>query len=137
MWLETLKELKKEKGLSSKRIAEMAKLPEKTVVRIFNGETKNPYADVLYRIAVALGVSLDDLLADSKAVVGSKSLADMQEEVTQLKAERDALIAENGALKTKVETLSDKVETLRDKVDFLKDEIISTHNYYIKQKTHE
>ena len=128
MWLDTLKELKKEKGLSSKRIAEMAKLPEKTVVRIFNGETKNPYAHVLYQIAVVLGISLDDLLADSKAVVGSKNLAEMQEEINSLKDERDALLAENGALK-------EKVDTLRNKVDSLKDEIIDTHNYYIKHKS--
>ena len=130
MWLETLKELKKEKGLSTKRIAEMAKIPEKTVKRIFTGETKNPSADVLHHIAVALDISLDELLADSKAVVGCHSLTEMQEEVNKLKAERDALIAENGALKS-------KVESLRNKVDSLKDEIISTHNYYIKHNTHE
>ena len=114
MWLDTLKELKKEKGLSSKRIAEMANLPEKTVVRIFNGETKNPYADVLYHIAVVLGVSLDDLLADSKTVVGCHSLAEMQEEVNALKLERDALIAENGALRNKVDSLRDRVDSLTD-----------------------
>lgn len=125
MWLDNLKELKKAKGMSSKQIAEAAKLPERTVSRIFSGDTPNPYADTLYHIVVVLGGSLDDLLADSKTVVGSKNLISLQEEVDRLKNENAALKDENAVLK-------DKVDTLKDKIDVLKDEIISTHSYYIK-----
>ena len=128
MWLDNLKELKKTKGMSSKQIAEASKLPERTVSRIFSGDTPNPYADTLYRIVVVLGGSLDDLLADSKTVVGSKNLISLQEEVDRLKNENAALKDENAILK-------DKVDTLKDKIDVLKDEIISTHSYYIKLRT--
>ena len=74
MWLENLKELKKEKGLSVKQIAELTRLPERTVARIFSGDTPNPYIDTIHRIVTMLGGSLDDILADSNVVVGSRSL---------------------------------------------------------------
>ena len=118
MWLDNLKELKKAKGLSSKQIAEMAKLPEKTVVRIFSGESNNPYADTLYRIVDVLGGSLDDVLTDSKAVVGTKSLAALQEEVDALNIQLSTLQVENGLLTEKAETLTAENTTLKtEKMD--------------------
>ena len=91
MWLENLKLLKKQSGLSSKQIAERTNLPERTVCRIFSGETDNPYVDTLYRIVVVLNGSLDDILADTKAVVGHSSLKDMQEEIDKLRRENEML----------------------------------------------
>ena len=66
MWLENLKTLKKEKGLSIKQIADKTNLPERTVNRILSGETDNPYVDTLHRIVTVLGGSLDDILAEFK-----------------------------------------------------------------------
>lgn len=128
MWLDNLKELKAKSKMSSKQIAEMTNLPERTVIRIFSGDTDNPYVDTLHRIVAVLGGSLDDVLADSKTVVGSKDLATLQEEIDRLKVERDALLAENSALKA-------KIDTLKDKIDTLKDDIIAIHNYYIGHKS--
>ena len=48
MWLDNIKELKKAKGMSAKQIAEATKLPERTVTRIFSGDTDNPYVDTLH-----------------------------------------------------------------------------------------
>ena len=42
MWLDNLKEFKKAKGLTSKQLAEITKIPESTIKRIFAGETDNP-----------------------------------------------------------------------------------------------
>lgn len=137
MWLDNLKELKKAKGLSQKQIADLTNLPERTVARIFSGDTDNPYVDTLHRIVSVLDGSLDDVLADSKAVVGSKNLAALQAEVDRLTTEVDRITAEVGLLTAENAMLKDKVgvfttenELLRMKLEH-KEEIISLHNYYI------
>ena len=141
MWLDNLKELKKAKGMSIKQISEATNLPERTVARIFSGDTDNPYVDTLHRIVAVLDGSLDDVLADSKAVVGSKNLATLQEEIDRLTTESEALKAElsianaeNAVLKDKVNTLTAENDLLRLKLEY-KEEIISIHNYYNKLKS--
>ncbi len=129
MWLTNLKELKTEKGMSIKQIAEKANLPERTVVRIFSGDTPNPYVDTLYRIVAVLDGSLDDVLADSKTVVGSKNLAILQSDVDRLKGENAMLSAEIAMLKDKVSNLTAENDILRMNLAH-KEEIISLHNYY-------
>ena len=131
MWLENLKELKKAKGMSSKHIAEATNLPERTVTRIFSGETDNPYVDTLHRIVTVLGGSLDDILADTKVVVGDANLVTLQENVDVVTAERDLIIAENAILKDKVATLTAENDMLKMQLKH-KEEIIALHNYYNK-----
>ena len=103
MWLDKLKELKKAKGLSSKQIAEMTSLPERTVSRIFSGETDDPYVSTLRSIAIALDTSLDDIFAETSVVVGSRKLKDIQADYNTLKAEYDILAAEYAVLKTRLQ----------------------------------
>ena len=140
MWLDNLKELKKAKGMSSKQIAEATNLPERTVSRIFSGDTDNPYVDTLFRIVAVLDGSLDDVLADSKSVVGNKNLITLQEDIDRLKVEIDKLNAAAAILNTENTILKDKVVNLTAENDLLrlklehKDEIISLHNYYNKLK---
>ena len=129
MWLDNLKELKKAKGISAKQIAELTNLPERTIVRIFSGETPNPYVDTLYRIVAVLDGSLDDVLADSKTVVGSKNLAILQSEIDRLNTENVMLNAELVVLKDKVVTLTAENDLIRSKLEH-KEEIIRLHNYY-------
>lgn len=129
MWLDNLKELKKKTGMSSKQIAEKTNLPERTVSRIFSGDTDNPYVDTLRRIVAVLGGSLDDLFAESKIVVGSHDLATLQTEVDRLTAENTMLNAENVVLKDKNISLNAENDLLRMKLEH-KEEIISLHNYY-------
>ena len=131
MWLDNLKELKKAKGMSSKQIAEKTNLPERTVIRIFSGDTDNPYVDTLHRIVTVLGGSLDDILADTKMVVGDKNLATLQESVDVVTAERDLMIAENAMLKEKVTALTSENEILKMKL-LHKEELLALHNYYNK-----
>lgn len=129
MWLDNLKELRESKGISIKQIAEMANLPERTVVRIFAGSTPNPYVDTLYHIVTALDGSLDDILADSKAVVGNKNTVMLQEEINRLTSESVMLNAEIALLKDKVVTLTAENDVMKSKLEH-KDEIIRLHNYY-------
>lgn len=139
MWLDIIKERRKELGYTVKYIAEESKLPERTVSRVFSGETALPYADTLYRIAIVLDLSLDELLADSKSVVGSKNYVVLHEEntkltneVEKLNGELALLSAENSVLKDKVGVLTTENDILRLKLEH-KEEIISLHNYYMKK----
>lgn len=131
MWLDRLQELKKETKMTTREVAEKSNLPERTVKRLFAGETDSPYADTLHRIVSAMGGSLDDILADTKVVVGNHTLASLQESVDKLTAERDMLAVELSLLKDKYTTLSAEVNLLNLKLAH-KDEIIALHNYYNK-----
>lgn len=145
MWLDNLKELRKSTGMSYKWIAEQTNLPERTVSRIFSGDTANPYVDTIHRIVSVLGGSLDSILADSKAVVGDANLSTLQEdvdnlngeierlngEVNRLEGELTLLSAENSILRDKVSTLTAENDLLRIRLEH-KEEIISLHNYYSK-----
>lgn len=134
MWLDNLKELKKAKGMSAKQIAEQTNLPERTVNRIFSGDTENPYVDTLHRIVTVLGGSLDGILADTKVVVGGTDLADLQTEVDRLASELTLANAEMAMLRDKVANLTAENDILRLKLEH-KEEIIALHNYYIKRET--
>ena len=140
MWLENLKELKKKAGMSAKQIAEQTNLPERTVNRILSGDTDNPYVDTLHRIVTVLGGSLDDILADTKMVVGDKSLVVLQENVDAVTAEKEIVTAEKGLLLAENAILKDKVTALSAENEMLKmqlmhkEELLAVHNYYIKQK---
>ena len=139
MWLDRIKERRAELGYSYKYIAEEGKLPERTVARIFAGETASPYADTLKAIADVLDLSLDDILADTKSVVGGKNYIVLHQEVERLTAEVERLNAELALLNTENTNLKAEVGVLTTKNDILdiklkhKEEIIALHNYYINK----
>ena len=132
MWLENLKELKKTKGMTAKQIADKTNLPERTVNRIFSGDTDNPYVDTLHRIVTVLGGSLDDILADTKVVVSNESIVELKENVDVTAAQRDLIAVENEMLKTKNAALTTEIELLKKELSH-KEELLALHNYY---KTH-
>ena len=132
MWLDSLKELKTKTGMTPKQIADKTNLPERTVSRIFSGDTDNPYADTLHRIVVALGGSLDDILADTKVVVATETIVEIKENADAIAAQNDLIAVENEMLKKKVDALTTEVALLKKELDHAT-EIIALHNYY---KTH-
>lgn len=143
MWLDNLKELKKEKGMSAKQIADKTNLPERTVNRIFSGDTDNPYVDTLHRIVTVLGGSLDDILADTKVVVATESLVEVKESLVEVKetleevkgnanvieAERDLIKTANERLKVENANLRTEIELLKKELQH-KEELLALHNYY-------
>lgn len=143
MWLDNLKELKAEKGLSVKQIAERSKTPERTVSRIFSGETDNPYVDTLRRIVEVLDGSLEDIFADTKVVVGRSNLVALQAENERLIGEIEKLTGELALVSTECAIQKDKITVLTAENDILniklnhKDEIIAIHNYYMKVKSND
>ena len=132
MWLDNLKELKAKTKMSSHQIADLTNLPERTVSRIFSGDTENPYVDTLHRIVSVLGGSLDDILSDTKVVVATESLVEVKESVNAIEAERDAMAVENEMLRTKVAALTAENELLAKELKH-KEELLTLHNYYKAQ----
>jgi transcriptional regulator with XRE-family HTH domain len=136
MWLENLKELKKKTGMSTKQIAEKTNLPERTVCRIFGGETDHPYADTLDLIVKALGYDLGDIFADTKVIVATDDLVGIKENVDVVEAERDLTLVENEMLKTKVAAMTTEIELLKKELQH-KEELLALHNYYNKLKSND
>lgn len=129
MWLDNLKELKNKTGMSSKRIAELTGLPERTIVRIFSGDTDDPYVSTIHRIVIALGGSLDNILAETNAVLSSESLVEVKETAGLAEAERDLIAVENERLKAQNAALSVENELLKKELTH-KEELLALHNYY-------
>ena len=136
MWLENLKCLKKEKGITTKQISVKTGLPEKTISRILSGETDNPYVDTLQRIVMALGCSLDDIFADTNVVVATETLAEVKENANVAEAELTVITQENISLKAEITALAHEMELLKlelqHKEELLKhkDEILEWHRFY-------
>lgn len=57
-----LKKLRDKKGFSQDRLAKLADVANNTVIKIEQGENKNPTLETLKKLANALGVSPDDLI---------------------------------------------------------------------------
>jgi transcriptional regulator with XRE-family HTH domain len=132
MWLENLKELKKKTEMSAKQIADKSRLPERTVARIFSGETDHPRIDTLGLIADAMGVTLRDIFADTNVIVATETLTEVKEVAEIVEAERDEVATKNEMLEAKITALTMENELL--KKDLLhKEELLALHNYY---KTH-
>jgi transcriptional regulator with XRE-family HTH domain len=133
MWLDNLIELRAANGNPPyKHIAQKVNMPERTVTRIFSGETENPSVENLYKIVNALGGSLDDILAGTKVVIGRTNLAELEAEVERLTNELDLANAENAVLQDKAANLTAENDILRLKLEH-KDELLALHNYYIKR----
>ena len=115
--------------MSPKQIAEETNLPERTVTRIFSGDTDNPYVDTLHRIVTVLGGSLDDILADTKVMVATESIVELKENADVTAAQRDLIAVENDMLKTKVTALTTELELLKKELAH-KEELLAVHNYY-------
>lgn len=140
-WLENLKQVKKDKNVSNRWIAEQSSVPLKTVDRIFAGDTDSPKFDTMRLICTALGVSINDIASDTMAVLGTKNLSDLQienegltAEIVALKDKLEEIAAENVILREQVCHFTSENKILQVKLD-LKDEIIAVHNHYINKES--
>ena len=136
MWLENLKELKKNKKMTTKQIADATKIPESTIKRIFSGDTIDPYISTIHRIVTVLGGSLDNILADTSAVLATESLAEVKENAVVVEAERDLVLAELEMLRAKTSAQETEILLLKEKLQH-KDELLAVYNYFTKIKPTE
>ena len=61
MWLDKLREMKNESGLTTKEIAHLSKIPEPTLEKIFSGATKDPKLETMRQLVRVFDRTLDDL----------------------------------------------------------------------------
>lgn len=134
MWLDNLKELKKDKGVTTKHLSDITKIPESTLKHIFAGDTDDPYVSTIHRIVVALGGSLDNILADTNAILAPQRIVEIKETAGVVEAERDLILAENAILKDKVATLTAELDMVKMQLRH-KEELLAVHNYYNKLKS--
>ena len=118
-----------QKGGNRHTLAVAANLPYDTVKRVISGQTANPTLDTLDRLCGAFGCTLGDILAGTRAVVGDKTLAEVQEALNDMTVQRDLLLRERDELKEKNSTLEKEVELLKMQLVH-KDELLATHIIY-------
>lgn len=59
----TLRKLREQKGLTQEKLARLADVSNNTVIKIEAGKNENPTLDTLKKLAKALDISVDDLIA--------------------------------------------------------------------------
>ena len=97
MWLDKLKVMKSESGLTTKEIAEQANIPEPTLEKLFAGATKDPKLTTMQQLVHFFGHTLDDL-DDSPRI--KKSPSDLSEEARKIARSYDKMNAHGkGAVK--------------------------------------
>jgi len=82
MWLDKLKAMKEESGLTTKEIALQANLPEPTLEKLFAGATKDPKLTTLQKLVHFFGHTLDDL--DDTSKPSKKAPSDLSEEAQKI-----------------------------------------------------
>lgn len=61
MWLDRLREMKKESGQKTRQIAAGSGIPEPTLEKLFAGTTKEPKLSTIRQLVYYFGYTLDDL----------------------------------------------------------------------------
>lgn len=59
---ENLRKIREKKRLSQDRLAKLADVANNTIIKIEQGENKNPTLETLKKIAKALEISIDELI---------------------------------------------------------------------------
>ena len=137
MWLDNLKELKSRSKMTFEQIAEKSKVPESTVKRIFSGKNE-PSASTLYKIVVTMDGSLDDILADTNAIIAHPEIVETKEQLEEVRgvvnvmeAERDIIKIESERLKVENANLLIELKLLKQELQH-KDELLELHKFYRK-----
>ena len=65
-WLDRLKKMKQQSGLTTREIAQQSSLPEPTLEKLFSGQTKDPKLNTIKTLVHFLGYTLDDLSPENE-----------------------------------------------------------------------
>ena len=95
-YINKLKALKEERGLSNAEVARLSNIPLATITRIFNGGTPNPTFETVSQIAIALGASIDEIagLKQTKAAPLTSPIETTLSSYAELLKEKDERIKE-------------------------------------------
>lgn len=66
-WIgERIRELRKEKGISQEALAVKAGMPMVSLAKVEQGKIQKPAFQMVWKIAIALGVSVDEFIGSQK-----------------------------------------------------------------------
>lgn len=74
MWLDILKQMKKEAKKTSQKISDETGIPKSTIDKLFIGRTKDPSLSQIRAIVHCLGYTLDDLDDSNKNLDNNKKI---------------------------------------------------------------
>lgn len=147
MWNERIIEAKKAQDITPKMMSERTRghLPERTIVRILSGETPNPRIDTIIELGAAVGLTPQELFADTNVLVATETLvevketlAEVQETAEEVEAEKDNVLAVNEELKAENISLKTEIQGLKDELARKeaqhKDELLALVKYFTKIK---
>ena len=135
MWNERIIEAKKAQGITPKMMSERTRghLPERTITRILNGETPNPRIDTIIELGAAVGLTPQELFADTNVLVATETLAEVKETAEVVEAEKDLALRELEALRAKTAAQEVEIALLKEKLQH-KEELLAVYNYFTKIK---
>lgn len=131
MWRDRVLEAKKSKNITTKSMSEFTGMTEKTISRMLNGETNDPYVGNVIMLGASVGLSPMEIFAETGLVVGSQDLAAAQAEVERLTAELAESTLEVARLKGENAALDAKKDLLELTIEH-KDELIKHKDYIIE-----
>ena len=133
-WRVHLREFRIAKNLSNEKIAERTgTLSVDTVSNVFSGETHYPRVDTVQAILDAMECSWEDVFYDSGAVIGGKSVKELQQRFDIVSLDRDNLVIDLEREKQANKELSAQIVELQNQVKMLeltvtlKEEIITAY----------
>lgn len=132
MWRERIIEAKTAQGISTKTMAERMQTNEKTVKRLLSDDSKSPYITTVLDAGAAVGLSPQEIFAESGLLIGNKTVAELQEELNILNNELRLYQDDCAILQGRVNTLTTENDKLRMELAH-KEELLAVHNYYIKK----
>ena len=132
MWRERIIEAKKAQGISSKTMAERMQTTEKTVKRLLSDDSKTPYITTVLDAGAAVGLSPQELFAETGLVIGSKTVAELQEELNAVNEELKLYKVDCTILERRFDEFTAEIEKLRTELAH-KEELLALHDYYIKK----
>ena len=138
MWLERILQEKERLHISTKTMSERTSghLPEQTITRILSGKTATPRIDTVIELGASVGLSPQELFADTNVVVATETLAEVKEVAEVVEAERDLVLAELEILRAKTAAQETEIMLLKERLQH-KEELLAVHNYYLKLKNVE
>ena len=145
MWRERIIEAKKAQGISPKMMSERTggHLPERTIVRILNGATEFPRVDTIIELGRSVGLSAQEIFAETNLVVSDHNATALQEQLEAQKAHNEECIEELVELRTEIARLNERITTLTHENDMLKkdvehkDEVLTLYKEIISLHYHK
>lgn len=84
MEIEYIRSLKQAKNVTVKELSKLTNIPESTITNILNGRTENPSFEIVSKLVIALGGSLDALAGAEKKEEEGEDVAEFIATLTDM-----------------------------------------------------